>query len=120
MSRSSTQSCAQQRCRALTMLATPTRNTAIKSALPTTTAHSDGTCTATFPVYDWATDALAGHLTVQLEIVYLACVPAGPPPTTPYPSALPAPAPISTYATIPPLRIAPRHHAVLHKGGNSI
>lgn len=51
------------------------RHTRYKSARPTITEHADHTCTALFPICDWATDTPAGTLTLQLEIVYLPCVP---------------------------------------------
>lgn len=51
------------------------RHTRYKAGLPTITERADRTCTAIFPLYVWATDAPAGNLTVQLEILYLPCVP---------------------------------------------
>jgi hypothetical protein len=54
--------------------ANPT-HTRYKSARPTISEHPDHTCTAVFPLYNWATDTPAGTLTVQLEIVYLPCAP---------------------------------------------
>lgn len=53
--------------------ANPT-HTRYEAGLPTITEHTDHTCTATFPLYTWD-DAPAGTLTLQLTIVYLACVP---------------------------------------------
>jgi len=71
--------------------ANPT-HTRYKSALATITEHADHTCIAPFPLYSWE-NTPAGTLTAQLEIVYIVCVPSGPPPWRARPEGTPGTCP---------------------------